>query len=126
MKISNTMSYALRSLLIIGKKGKTSAKKLAETEGMPNRFLLQILKKFVVAKILTSERGAKGGYTLLHPLNKISLLKAYEAIEGPLDVEIPTTMPSIISANLRKTLENGILELRQQMENTKLSDLLVD
>lgn len=123
VRISNTLGYAIRSLLVIGAKGKKSAKSLAKQESMPERFLLQILKKCVSAKILHSERGANGGYMLAKPLSEISVLDVIKAIDGPVEMQVPIDMPPKIADALKKLIEPSVKNLRNTLQNTKLSDL---
>jgi Rrf2 family protein len=42
------------------------------------------LKLLVNAKVLTSTRGAKGGYALAHKAQHISLVSVISAVEGPI------------------------------------------
>jgi Rrf2 family protein len=56
---------------------------------MPERFLLQVLRTLVNEGLLKSTRGVDGGYRLAKPLSQISLLEIVEAIDGPIQPELP-------------------------------------
>jgi Rrf2 family protein len=56
---------------------------------MPERFLLQVLRTLVNEGLLKSTRGVDGGYRLAKPLSQITLLEIVEAIDGPLQPELP-------------------------------------
>jgi Rrf2 family protein len=56
---------------------------------MPERFLLQVLRTLVNEGLLKSTRGVDGGYRLAKPLSQISLLDIVEAIDGPIQPELP-------------------------------------
>ena len=56
---------------------------LAATGGMPERFLLQILRSMVTHGILISTRGVNGGYCLAKGLKEISVLDVMDSVEGP-------------------------------------------
>ncbi len=88
MKLSRTVDYAVRATLELARQSESApvpCSQLAAAGGMPERFLLQILRNLVTHGILRSTRGVEGGYTLLRPVEEISLLEIIEAIEGPME-----------------------------------------
>ena len=56
---------------------------IAETHGIPSRFLVQILLQLKGAGLVVSTRGAAGGYKLAKEPKKISLWDVMSVIEGP-------------------------------------------
>jgi Rrf2 family cysteine metabolism transcriptional repressor len=60
---------------------------------------VHILLQLKRAGIVTSTRGAGGGYLLARPPEEISLLDIYLAIEGP--VECPATVTAGLAAKSR-------------------------
>lgn len=92
MKVSRTVAYALRATLQLAEfnaQGPIPCSRLAAEGGMPERFLLQILRSLVTHGILQSTRGVDGGYALMKPPEEISVLEIIEAIEGPLTSTFP-------------------------------------
>lgn len=67
---------------------------------MPERFLLQILKRLVDVGILRSVRGLYGGYYLARPAKAISVAEIVEAIDGPL-VETPALIEGLTPSSAR-------------------------
>ena len=61
-----------------------SAKRIAETFGLPLPLLMNILKELVQAKVLSSTRGPHGGYALAIEPDKLTLLEVVTALEGPM------------------------------------------
>ena len=57
---------------------------LAETEGIPKKFLELILLDLKSLGVVQSRQGKQGGYLLRRPLNKITLGEIVRGIEGPL------------------------------------------
>ena len=55
---------------------------IATRHGIPQRFLVQILLQLKRVRLVTSTRGAKGGYCLGRPPQKISLAEVLDAIDG--------------------------------------------
>lgn len=58
-------------------------REIAAAQGVPSRFLVQILLQLKGAGMVTSTRGASGGYQLARPPGEITLEDVYRVIEGP-------------------------------------------
>jgi len=56
---------------------------LAQAGEIPEHFVLKILQSLVRARLIQSQRGAGGGFTLAVDPQEITLLDVVEAIEGP-------------------------------------------
>src|SRR5947207_120468 len=94
MKLSRTAGYALQATLQLAETGSIApvpCSQLAAEGGMPERFLLQILRNLVTHGILHSARGVDGGYMLDRPPEQISILQVIEAVDGPLSPSIPVS-----------------------------------
>ena len=129
MKLSRTVSYAVRATLQLAKleaDGPVPCSRLASDGKMPERFLLQILRNLVTHGILRSTRGVDGGYALVRPADEISLLQVIEAIEGPYDstLEVGEGLPRDSQTMLKDALEEVTTTTRRQLESIKLSALL--
>lgn len=61
----------------------TSAREMAGRHQLPQPMVANILKALTAAGILTSTRGAQGGYALARPAGTISLADVVHALEGP-------------------------------------------
>jgi Rrf2 family protein len=85
MKYSSTIAYAIQATVLVAERGADtpiSCGQIAHDGGMPERFLLRILSGLVAAKILRSTRGSDGGYSLVRPPNKITLLQVMDAVKA--------------------------------------------
>lgn len=60
------------------------AKDISAACGIPLAHLNKILQQLVRSRILRSERGPSGGFSLRSPPSKITLLEIVEAIDGPI------------------------------------------
>jgi Rrf2 family protein len=60
------------------------AKAIAERQGIPLRFLEQILSALRHAGLVESSRGAHGGYHLAKPAEDIRVGDVIQAVEGPI------------------------------------------
>ena len=129
MKLSRTAGYALQATLQLAQAGSLNpvpCSQLASEGGMPERFLLQILRNLVTHGILHSARGVDGGYTLDRPANQISILQVIEAVDGPLAAGVPDSQrfPEHSQAKLREALDRVTCLARQQLDQIKISCLL--
>src|SRR4051812_41869900 len=85
MKLTRASSYALHALAYMAQMKSTkpiASHKIAEERGIPERFLLKVLKPLVTVRVLESVKGPNGGYRLARPLNDVTLLEVVEAVEG--------------------------------------------
>lgn len=86
--ISNKCKYAIRALQYIAKhngEGKAiMSSEIAAQESIPKKFLEAILHQLKNNQLLTSKRGAHGGYKLLKDPDKISLTEVIRIIDGPI------------------------------------------
>jgi Rrf2 family protein len=104
----------------------TASHHIAHKRGIPERFLLKVLKPLVSAQILYSVKGPNGGYRLARPSNDITLLEIIEAVDGPIRGHAPTGH-SDPSNHLNKRLEQvcnqAAEQTRKQLSKIKLSEL---
>src|SRR5688572_2894763 len=57
---------------------------VAEAESLPLSYLEHLVAKLREAGLVTSVRGAHGGYRLARPAGEIAMLDVVEALEGPI------------------------------------------
>lgn len=87
MKLSKKSEYGLRALLELTlAHGTTTLQRqdIAARQHIPIEFLEQILLALKRAGLLSSRRGAKGGYTLIKQPKDISLGHVIRILDGPL------------------------------------------
>jgi Rrf2 family protein len=94
LTLTRACGQALRTLLsLAGQKSETSvpSHQIAAALDIPERFLLnKVLAPLVTAGVLKSTIGPHGGYQLIRPLSKITLLEVVEAVDGPLCAQVPS------------------------------------
>ena len=92
MKLTRASSYALHALEYMAARGLDTpvpSHHIARARGIPERFLLKVLKPLVSARVLHSVKGPNGGYRLAKPANEITMLRVIEAVDGPIRGEAP-------------------------------------
>jgi Rrf2 family protein len=123
VRISAKADYAIRAVVELASLSDSSPAKgeqLAVAQGIPLRFLLNILQDLKRAGIVDSQRGSEGGYRLARPPDSLPLADIIRAVEGPLaqvgdarpeDLHYPGPAESLgevwiaVRANLRAVLE---------------------
>src|SRR3954453_14537729 len=86
MKVSTRGDYAARALLSLalhGEERPTSVKEIAESTGLPQPYLEQILLAVKGAGLVRAKRGVGGGYVLARSPGTITLAQIVAAVEGP-------------------------------------------
>ena len=92
MRISRAATYAVLATVQLSDSPASPpvpCSQLAQLGDMPERFLLQVLRNLVNEGLLKSTRGVDGGYRLAKPLSQITLLEIVEAIDGPVQPDLP-------------------------------------
>src|SRR5207302_8784643 len=81
MKLTRAASYAIHALVFMAAQKSTrplASHNIAHARGIPERFLLKVLKPLVSVRLLMSIKGPNGGYRLAKPPNAITLLEILE------------------------------------------------
>ncbi len=86
MQVNAKVDYALRALaeLANADPGPMKAEAIARAQGIPPKFLENILLELRHAGIVLSQRGAEGGYRLGMPADEITLADVIGVVDGPL------------------------------------------
>jgi Rrf2 family protein len=87
MRISAKVDYAIRAAAELAAAPETESVKgeqLSQAQGIPLRFLENILRELRHAGIVRAQRGSEGGYRLARPAREITLADIIRAVEGPL------------------------------------------
>ncbi|MBU9737260.1 RrF2 family transcriptional regulator [Diplocloster agilis] len=93
MKMSTKGRYGLRAMIdlaVHSEEEAVSIASIAARQDISESYLEQLIAKLKKAGIVTSTRGASGGYKLAKPAQEISVGDILRALEGSLDpVECP-------------------------------------
>lgn len=86
MKVSLRSTYGIMAAVDLAMQvgpAPIQAKAIARRQGIPARFLEQVLHAMKKAGLVTSQRGAQGGYVLSKKPSEVSVVEILEALEGP-------------------------------------------
>jgi Rrf2 family protein len=88
--ISTAVEYGLHSLLLLAATGEAvpeaSVRDLAELQGLPPDYVAKLFTKLGKAGLVRATEGARGGFILAMPPDRISVLAVVEAIDGRKDL----------------------------------------
>jgi Rrf2 family protein len=87
MKLTRRSEYALLALIHLARaeqEGYVAVAAIAEAQGLPPKFLEQLLMTLKRARIVQSQKGPRGGYRLARPAEKISLAEVIRLLDGAL------------------------------------------
>jgi Rrf2 family protein len=85
VRITAKADYAVRAALeLAGADGPVKGDAIASAQGIPLKFLENILIDLRHSGVVRSQRGPEGGYWLARPAADISVADVIRAVEGPL------------------------------------------
>lgn len=87
MRVTAKVDYAVRAAVELGTAPAGSpvkGERLAAAQGIPIKFLENILSELRRASIVSSQRGAEGGYWLARSAAEVTVADIIRAVEGPL------------------------------------------
>lgn len=130
MRVSASLDYALRAMVELAASPAGSPVKgdeIAARQGIPFRFLAQLLAELRRAELVSSGRGYAGGYWLAVPAGDITVADIARVIDGPL-ADVHGTSPELFGppgvAAPTKDLWIAVrAALRSVMEQVTIADL---
>lgn len=130
MRVSAKVDYALRAMaeLAAAPPGPLKSERIASAQEIPQKFLENILLDLRHAGLVTSQRGAEGGYALARPASEISLADVIRAVEGPIATVRGVRPEDVTYVGRAAPLRQVWIDLRTAMrgvlEETSLADIL--
>jgi Rrf2 family protein len=129
VQVSARADYALRALLTLtAAEGRlVKAEALASAQGLPLRFLENILIDLRRSGLVASQRGAEGGYRLCRPAEEITVAMVVRATDGPL-ASVRGLRPEAVpydgaAEHLQQVWIAVRASLRQVLESVTLADI---
>ncbi|WP_025735143.1 Rrf2 family transcriptional regulator [Mycobacterium genavense] len=130
MRMSAKAEYAVRAMIQLATVESGTLVKtddLAQAQGIPPQFLVDILTNLRTDRLVRSHRGRDGGYELARPGSEISIADVLRCIDGPLasvrDIglgDLPYSGPTAPLADVWRALRAS---MRSVLEETSLADV---
>ncbi|OBK13550.1 Rrf2 family transcriptional regulator [Mycobacterium asiaticum] len=130
MRMSAKAEYAVRAMVQLatvpsGDLVKTDD--LAQAQGIPPQFLVDILTNLRTDRLVRSHRGREGGYELARSGTEISIADVLRCIDGPLasvrDIglgDLPYSGPTVALTDVWRALRAS---MRSVLEETTIADV---
>ena len=117
MKLSIKSDYAARAVLCLSRhyadQTPLRLEDLATEEGIPSKYLIQILIELKSKQIVKSQRGKEGGYLLARPPGKITLGDVLRCVHGSV-----FDSPALSEANCPSELKRAWHRLQKALDET--------
>lgn len=128
MRISAKTEYACIAVLELAERYHSDepvrVRSIATEHDIPSRFLVQILLQLKGAGLVTSTRGASGGYQLAKPPDAISLGEVMSVIEGAEEPITSSAGPDSLPAKVLLAAWQEIADLeRETLRGITFADL---
>jgi len=121
MQITRATEYAVRSALHLAfePSGRVVPRReIASAREIPEQFLGKIAQRLARAGIIRIHQGARGGYELLVPARRLTLLAVVEAAEGDLVLNTCVMHPRTCSRTCICAAHRVWAEARRQLRAT--------
>ncbi|MCV7229758.1 Rrf2 family transcriptional regulator [Mycolicibacterium komossense] len=130
MRMSAKAEYAVRAMVqlaTVNDGALVKTEDLANAQGIPPQFLVDILSDLRTDRLVRSHRGRDGGYELGRPATDISIADVLRCIDGPLasvrDIglgDLPYSGPTAALTDVWRALRAS---MRSVLEGTSLADV---
>lgn len=128
MKISAKAQYACLAVLALARQGPNDPPKrireIAEENRIPERYLVQILLQLKGAGLVTSTRGAAGGYRLAREAERISLGEVLSSIDGPEESHRERELHGPAARALQSVWEDVRAAERAVLDRTSVAEIV--
>ena len=105
-----------------------NAREVSTETGLPLPVVSKILKSLARSGLLLSQRGAKGGYTLVRPADTITVPEMIAVLEGPIALtectQHPGACPQEASCHVREPWQRINQAVRATLASITLADLV--
>jgi FeS assembly SUF system regulator len=128
IRLSRLADYAvlLMSRMATAPDAVHNALDIAQATGVPTPTVSKLLATLTRAGLLTSARGAKGGYTLAQPARAITVAKIIAAIDGPIAITSCLEHPGSCGVETLCSSRNGWATINRAISNALEGVTLAD
>ncbi|MDD3336249.1 MAG: Rrf2 family transcriptional regulator [Eubacteriales bacterium] len=130
MKLSTRGKYGLYAMYYLAKhqgEGPQTLQSIS-TMGVPKQYLEQLLGNLRRTGLVSTVRGAQGGYQMAKPADQITLLDIVDAMEGPIELSECTSQEHVCDRScncpVRWVWQQVTDSINGELQKIKLSDML--
>jgi Rrf2 family protein len=129
--ISQTVEYALRAVVYLADQegAPRTAQQIAEVTRVPPAYLSKVMQGLVRAKLVHSQRGLHGGFTLTRDPAELTIWQVVEAVEP---LQRIRTCPLGLEAHrlrlcpLHKRLDDALALIENAFRSTTMAEVLAE
>jgi Rrf2 family protein len=128
--ISQTVEYALRAVVYLADQGEArTIQQIAEVTKVPAAYLSKVMQGLGRARLVQSQRGLHGGFTLVRPPEELTIWDVVEAVEPiqrirtcPLGLE----MHRLRLCPLHRRLDDALATIEKAFRDTTVAEVLAE
>lgn len=130
MKLSTRGKYGLYAMFYLANHAGEGPQTLQSisTVGVPKQYLEQILGNLRRAGLVSTVRGAQGGYQIAASPENISLLNIIDAVEGPIELSDCTSADNACThagtCPVRRVWQRVTDSINRELDSVRLSEML--
>ena len=124
--ISQTAEYALRAVVYLADQDEpqTNAQIAGVTE-VPVGYLAKVMQSLSRARIVTAQRGLRGGFKLAHDPDELTVLEVVNIVDPVRRFhECPLGLHGINLCPLHRSLDNAAKAVEETFGDTTIADLI--
>ena len=131
MELTKAGDYGFLGIMYLARQPEKKVVRLSEiseNEDIPEKFLAKIFQSYTRSGLVKSHRGARGGFSMAKPADKITAKDILESVQGPIyltrclnDLE---SCERKETCNLRKIWIKSQDHLNNLLEKKTLADLI--
>ena len=107
LRLSKLTDYAVVVLVrLAGMEGVQTSPGIAAATGIPEPTVAKVLKTLAAGELVSSQRGARGGYRLNRGLADIPIADVIEAVDGPI------ALTACVDGSLSECESRGLCPMR--------------
>ncbi len=133
MKLSTRSRYGTRILVELANnpgEDPIPVSRISKNQGIPVKYMEQLIRQLKKAGLIRSVRGAKGGHVLARSAESISLSEIVRLFEGQTDlvecVSAPETCEKAATCKVREAWQAATGALYDKLDGITVADLACD
>ena len=131
MELTKAGDYGFLGIMYLARQPEKKVVRLSEiseNEDIPEKFLAKIFQSYTRSGLVKSHRGARGGFSMAKPSDKITVKDILESVQGPIYLTRCLNEAEFCerkdSCSLRKIWNKAQDHLENLLEKKTLADLI--
>ena len=127
--LSQTIEYALRAMMHLAALepgASASSEVISKSTKVPQGYLSKVMRDLVVADLIVSQRGPRGGFALARGADQISMLDVVNAVDSMQRIHrCPLGNPAHLKlCPLHQRIDSALDHIEREFRQTTLEEML--